>query len=554
MAYIEVKNLTFQYPDVTKDALDEISLQIEQGEFVVVCGKSGCGKSTLLRHFKTVLTPFGTRQGEILFEGKPLEEADLREQTTKIGYVLQNPDNQIVTDKVWHELAFGLESLGYDKEIIRLRVAEMASYFGIQEWYHKNVSELSGGQKQMLNLASVMAMQPQVLILDEPTSQLDPIAAADFFATLRKINDEIGTTIILSEHRLEDALPKADRVIVLSDGKIICDGIPAKIGCDLKDLNDPMLLAMPAPMRLYLELEKDYRQDKCPVTVKEGAKYLSKYPPSNHEPSHEAPPDSAKAETIIKLREVWFRYEKEEDDIVKDLSLEIKKGELYCIVGGNGAGKTTLVKILSGINRPYRGKIFIEGQDVTKKIQKGELLDSITLLPQDPQTLFVKSTVRDDLRVMLSGLKMTKEEKTARTNEIAELTEVTDLMDMHPYDVSGGEQQRVALAKVLLTDPEILLLDEPTKGMDSFFKEKFADILKKLLNKGVSIIIVSHDIEFCATHGEKCALFFDGSVVTENTPREFFAGNSFYTTAVNRMCRKQFRYAITVKDVVELCK
>ena len=222
MAHFEIKDLSFSYP-VSKDklALDHINLNIEKGEYIAICGKSGSGKTTLLKHLKSTLAPHGNVSGEIFFEGKPLKDADLREQSSKIGYVMQNPDNQIVTDKVWHELAFGLESLGIDQKTIRLRVAEMASYFGIQRWFHKDVAELSGGQKQLLNLASIMAMQPTVLILDEPTSQLDPIAAADFLNTVRKINLELGTTVIITEHRLEDIFHAADRVVVMENGRII---------------------------------------------------------------------------------------------------------------------------------------------------------------------------------------------------------------------------------------------------------------------------------------------------------------------------------------------
>ena len=222
-----IKNLTFSYPEQAQRALDDVTLTVKQGEFLVLCGPSGCGKSTLLRQLKTVLAPHGRKTGEIFFEDRLLETLDQREQSRRIGFVLQSPENQIVTDKVWHELAFGLESLGCDTPTIRRRVAEMASFFGIQTWFYKNVTELSGGQKQLLNLASVMAMQPSVLILDEPTSQLDPIAASDFLATVGKINRELGTTILLTEHRLEDAFPMATRVAVMDHGRLLCTGTPS---------------------------------------------------------------------------------------------------------------------------------------------------------------------------------------------------------------------------------------------------------------------------------------------------------------------------------------
>ena len=221
MALFEIKDLNFTYPDAEKPAIENLNFSIDAGEFVVICGKSGCGKTTLLRHFKTVMSPYGKREGEIFFEGERLENVSMRKQSAQIGYVLQSPDNQIVTDKVWHELAFGVENLGYDQKTIRLRVAEMASFFGIQNWFSKNVQELSGGQKQLLNLASVMAMQPKALVLDEPTSQLDPIAAGEFLSTIRKINLDLGITVIIIEHRLEEVFPMADKVLVLEEGKQI---------------------------------------------------------------------------------------------------------------------------------------------------------------------------------------------------------------------------------------------------------------------------------------------------------------------------------------------
>ncbi|MEG1407060.1 MAG: ABC transporter ATP-binding protein, partial [Ruthenibacterium sp.] len=245
MEHFTIKNLDFSYPGAEKKTLENINFTVKRGQYITLCGKSGSGKTTLMRHLKSVLTPHGKRTGTILFEGVPLDAVSLRTQSAQIGYVMQNPDNQIVTDKVWHELAFGLESLGCDARTMRLRVAEMASYFGIETWFHKNVSELSGGQKQLLNLASIMAMQPTALLLDEPTSQLDPIAAADFLNTVRKINLELGTTILISEHRLEEVFPCADRVIVMEDGQIFADDTPRKIGEILKNQAHDMFASLP---------------------------------------------------------------------------------------------------------------------------------------------------------------------------------------------------------------------------------------------------------------------------------------------------------------------
>ncbi len=553
MACFEIKDLSFSYPGREKKALTQIDLTIKQGEFVVLCGRSGCGKSTLMRHLKPVLAPHGKKEGQILFYGTPLNEIDFRAQTSQIGYVLQNPDNQIVTDKVWHELSFGLESLGEDSQTIRLRVAEMASYFGIQDWFHKDVNDLSGGQKQLLNLASIMAMQPLVLLLDEPTSQLDPIAASDFLETIRKINREVGTTVIITEHRLEDVFPYADRVVVMEKGRVIANDTPRAVGRSLQDGKNPMFHALPSPMRIYAGVANDL---ECPLTVREGRSWLSELV-DGAEIQERAIIDDKKPEdfeSVVEMKEIWFRYEKNSPDVVRGLSVNIPLNKIFCIVGGNGTGKSTTLKLLTGILTPYRGKIVIRGKHI-RKYKGNELFEhNLAMLPQNPQALFVKKTVKEDLLEMLNREPLSEEEKEQRIAEMAELVDITDLLDQHPYDISGGEQQRAALAKVLLIEPKILLLDEPTKGLDNYFKFKLASILKKLNERGVSVIMVSHDIEFCAAYGDSCSMFFDGDIVTTDTPNRFFSGNSFYTTSANRLSRHVFLNAVNDEDVIELCK
>lgn len=556
MACFEIKDLSFSYPDREKKALDHVNLTINQGEFVVLCGRSGCGKSTLMRHLKPVLAPHGQKDGEILFYGTNLDDIDFRSQSSQIGYVLQNPDNQVVTDKVWHELSFGLESLGEDNETIRLRVAEMASYFGIQGWFHRNVSDLSGGQKQLLNLASIMAMQPVVLLLDEPTSMLDPIAASDFLETVRKLNRDVGTTVIITEHRLEDIFPYADRVVVMEKGKIIANDTPRVVGKQLKNKNNAMFHALPSPMRIYSEVENEL---ECPLTVREGRAWITELMKDTEirerriEDDKEYDPGDK--DPVVEIKEVWFRYEKESPDIVKGASVKIPRNKLFCIVGGNGTGKSTTMKLLTAQVKPYRGKIFINGKDI-RKYKDRELFDhNLAMLPQNPQALFVKQTVEEDLwEILRDRNDLSKEEKEQRIAEVSELVDIKDILDQHPYDISGGEQQRAALAKVLLIEPKILVLDEPTKGLDNYFKFKFGSILKDLTKKGVSIIMVSHDIEFCASYGDSCSMFFDGDIVITDTPNRFFSGNSFYTTAANRLSRHLYLNAVNNEDVIHLCK
>lgn len=548
-----IKNLNFTYPGKELQALSEINLKIQNGEFITLCGKSGCGKSTLLKHLKSVLTPHGKRTGEIYFEGNQLEKVESRAQSADIGYVLQSPDNQIVTDKVWHELAFGLESLGYESLVIRRRVAEMASFFGIQQWFHKNVAELSGGQKQLLNLAAIIAMQPKVLILDEPTSQLDPIAASDFLETISKINRELGITIIISEHRLEDVLPMSDRVIVMDEGRIIVDDSPTNVGKKLKEINHSMFVAMPSPMRIFAGVPN---QLECPITVRDGRAWLNKFCENAKISKERIPRDKPldlNRKIAIELKELWFRYEKELPDTVKGLSTKIYQGEIYALVGGNGTGKSTTLSLISGIRKPYRGKVYINQREISKIPDSEKFQGLLGVLPQNPQALFVKKTVREDLQEMFCKKKIEEREVKEKISSVVEICELYDLLDMHPYDLSGGEQQRAALAKVLLLEPEILLLDEPTKGLDGHFKQKLALILQKLQSIDTTIIMVSHDVEFCAQYADRCAMFFDGTIVSEDTARNFFSGNSFYTTASNRMARHILPQAIVEDDVILAC-
>ena len=532
MELLTVKNLSFFYPEQATPALRGLSFSVSTGDFAVLCGPSGCGKSTLLRQLKPTVAPHGRRSGEILLDGVPLAQFDARIQTQRIGFIQQSTENQLVTDKVWHELAFGLESLGYDTPTIRRRVAEMAAFFGIGDWFHKSVTELSGGQKQLLNLASVMVLQPDLLILDEPTSQLDPISASEFLSTLGKINRELGTTILLTEHRLEEILPLATTAMVMERGQLLCSGSAQEVGQRLKDLEHPMFLAMPAAMRVWAAVDTDAT---CPVTVREGREWLAEFAQRNElRPLSAERTYSYPQEPVIRVSEAWFRYERDGVDVVKGLSLEVRRGEFLALLGGNGAGKTTTLKLLAGLRKPYRGDVEVRG--------------TVGFLPQDPKTMFVKKTVREDLLEILPA-----KEQEARLAYAVDLCRLDELLEHHPYDLSGGEQQRLALAKILLLNPEILLLDEPTKGLDAEFKGSLAQILQTLLHRGVTIVMVSHDVEFCARYAHRCALFFDGSVVTQGTPRSFFAGNRFYTTSANRMSRGILQDAVTAEDVIYAC-
>ncbi len=528
MEQIKIENLSFSYPLSGKKAIDDLTINIKSGEFILLCGKSGCGKTTLLRQLKKELAPHGEKTGKIQINGKDADAFTQRESAESIGFVMQNPDSQIVTDKVWHELAFGLENLGLSCSEIRLRTAEMASYFGINEWFNRKTAELSGGQKQSLNLASVMAMAPKVLLLDEPTSQLDPIAAESFLFTVGKINRELGTTVILTEQRLEEAFAYADRVIVMDSGKAVFDGTPEDIGNHLNSLPPFLHSAVPTPMRIFSR----FGGEKCPVTVRDGRNYLEN---TKHKSEFEYKEKTADNIHAVELKDICFRYDKNGKDVLKKLNLKIPKNSFFAVLGGNGAGKTTLLKIISSVLVPYSGKVKIFGEKPKKSSAR------IAVMPQDVQALFTSKTVLLDLKEI--------EEDDGRIKKTAELVKIKDLLEKHPFDLSGGEQQRAALAKVLLCSPDILLLDEPTKGMDAAFKAEFAGMINELKRNGCTVIMISHDVEFCAGYADLCAMLFDGEISAAASAHCFFNENRFYTTAASRMSRGIIDNAVTDEEI-----
>ena len=535
MAVLRVENLSFTYPQCDKPVLQDISFHVESGDFVTVCGATGSGKTTLLRLLKRELAPLGVRTGSILLNGTPQEELAEREAAYAIGYVMQRPEQQIVTDYVWHELAFGLENMGLEQSAIARRVAEMAAYFDMEDWYDKPVSTLSGGQKQLLNLAAVMVMNPGILILDEPTAQLDPIAASDFIATIHKLNRELGLTVLMIEHRLEEVIPISDRLLVLDGGKLLCEGKPCEVIASLGSRKD-LLRAMPAAVRLYHALGA---QGECPLDVREGRRYIQ----ANYDNKVRSLPvhkQAACGEKALELKDVCFRYERGGQDVLRGLDLTVYAGEVLCILGGNGSGKSTTMSAAAGLIKPYHGRIMVFGRPLKEYRNQALYRECLTLLPQDVQTVFLKNTVREELAE--SGV-----------NEQELPYAVAHLHSRHPYDLSGGEQQLVALAKVLATKPKLLLLDEPTKGVDAGTKAVLAQTVRSLKERGVTVVIVTHDVEWAAECADRCAFMFRGNVVSMGTPDLFFAENSFYTTAVSRMTRGYYDRAVTVEDAVQLC-
>jgi len=549
MEHYKIENLKFTYPMADSPAISDINLNIPSGQFVCICGKSGCGKTTLLRLLKSSLSPHGAKEGSVYFCGTKIDNVKTEDEAAKIGFVMQNTDNQIVCDKVWHELSFGLENLGLPTAEIRSRVCEIASFFGINNWFDKNVNELSGGQKQILNLASVTVMHPDVIILDEPTAQLDPIAAEDFLKMIEKLNRETGITIIMSEHRLNCVFSIADRIIVMDEGKIISDATPYETGKILKEKKNSMFLSLPAPMYIYGCVDG---KNQYPVTIREGRAWLESFAAENPlcDISPEDTSSDLSSDICIKMRDVHFRYEKNSPDVICGLNLDIYKGEIFSLLGGNASGKSTLLSLIAGINKPYRGKVNISER---KHSDIENLYGNILcLLPQNPQSIFIKKTVFSDLCDAIDD-NISEDIKIQKIEHISDICHISHLLCSHPYDLSGGEQQRAALCKLLLKDPDILLLDEPTKGLDAYHKNILANILSSLKESGKTFVIVSHDTEFCAAVSDRCGMLFDGMISSVATPRSFFSHNTFYTTPSSVMSRNILKKAIYPEDIIKAC-
>ncbi len=565
MEILNVENLIFKYPKQINPVLNDITFSVAEGEFVVLSGATGSGKSTLLKLLKPEITPLGERSGCITLLGKEQDpDAEKRSVSpSRIGYVCQNPKEQVVTDKVWHELAFGLENMNMSQNEMSAKVAEMAAYFGIEDWFEKKVSELSGGQLQLLNLASVMVMDPEILILDEPTAQLDPVAASEFITTVRKLNSDFALTVLIAEHRLEELIPVCDRVLVMKKGKLVLNGKPEGVLGSIKQ-DDEIFDALPSAYRLYKKIRdkndtignasgKD--KGRIPLNIREGREFVKlcvgPYVKSEihkegvsgqknsdkkvHKNNRISDDNRSESDPALEFKDVSFRYSREAEDALKDLSFTVNTGEIFCILGGNGSGKTTALNVAARLLKPYEGSVKIFGKKIKEYKNQSLYNKCLSMLPQDVQTVFLHNTVREEL------------ESRKAMDKLSDFPfDLSGMMEKHPYDLSGGEQQLVTLAIVLATEPKILLLDEPTKGLDAFRKNNLIRILEKLKANGITIVVVTHDVEFAAGCADRCALFFRGTMASIGNVRDFFYGNIFYTTCACRLSRGICEGEVTV--------
>lgn len=511
MRQIVISGLGFRYAGCKEPALSGVGLTVERGEFITLCGLSGCGKSTLLRLLKPGLFPKGELTGEVRFNGDLLKDEADAGTAAEIGFVMQDPDAQIVTDKVWHELAFSCESVGLPQAEIRRRVGEMAGYFGLEELFERETDALSGGQKQLLCLAGAAALHPEVLLLDEPTSQLDPISAQNFIDAVRRLNRDFGITILAAEHRLEELLPISDRVIVMDRGGVIAYCAPEYLPERLPE-GHPMEYAMTAAQRVF---RRAGGSGASPVSVREGGrcelcrKYLAAVP----EPAGSRFVPAG--EPLIDVRELCAGWGRNSPEVLRGTTLRLYPGEIYALLGGNGSGKSTLLKVICGMLKHSGGRL---------KLRRGL---KTAYLPQEPCMLFSREKVGEEAPA-----------------EYLERFGLTELSDRDPLDLSGGERQKLALAKLISEKPGALLLDEPTKGMDAAAKRELSFFLRELAAEGTAVLLVTHDAELAAECADMCGMLFNGEVINEAPPQEMFRENFFYTTPMSRLVRSIKKWLI----------
>lgn len=544
MDCFKIKNLSFSYPNGNR-VLNDVSLSFEQGKLHFLCGKSGCGKTTLLRLLVPALNPVGKAEGEVFFFGKSLSSISRRESVRNISFISQNTEYRIVTHTVRSELAFSLENLGLSSDEIGLRIAECAMYFSLSDIMDKKICELSGGQKQLVCLASALAVHPKVLVLDEPAAELDIVAARELFTVLRRLCDEISLTVIIAEHRPENLLPICDSVTAIDGGRVVCSHSPSKAADEMYAKGGFLSLCLPSPTRIDKQLSLG---GETSLTVEQAGTKLRKLLGWGEIERIESEEKERSKTTALSVKGLYHSYG--DRFVLRDFNLDVEQGTFLSLMGENAAGKTTALSLMGGILQPKRGRISVFGKDI-KKYKGGELYNGlIAVLPQDVKNLFAGPTVLEDLENVAGKADGYKE----RLKEVCRFCEIEELLSSHPYDISGGELQRAALAMALLKNPKLLMMDEPTKGMDAEFKIKFGKKIKDLCNTGMTVIMVSHDAEFCAEFCDECALVFDGKAIVKKDRKSFFSENYFYTTGANKIAREFFPNAVSESEVVSLCK
>ena len=540
MEILSVKNLSFSYNGAEKPAITNAEFSVNSGEICLLMGKSGCGKTTLLKLLKREISPCGEKKGEIYIFNERISTLSNVSSACEIGFVMQNPDEQAVMDNFFSELCFGLENMGISPDEISRRVGETVNFFGIENLCTRQISTLSGGQKQLCNLCAVMVMNPKILILDEPTATLDPVSAENFIRTLLRLNRELGTTIIIAEHNSEEIFPYADKVLLMENGEIISDLNPYETVKEFGKL-EKWASFFPCAAQIYSVAEG--KKQSPTLTIRAAKTFLEDNFTKDFSENNKVFTDK---EVILSAENLSLRYDRDLPDILKDMDIELFKGEFFTIVGSNGVGKTTMIKVLSGLLHFYKGKIKVDGKKI-QSYKNGSLYKNmIAVLPQNPYDLFIKETALEDFQYVLKAI---SNENDDIITKISSQLGISHLLNMHPYDLSGGEAQRCAIARILLCEPKIIMLDEPVKGLDNEGVREVGCLLKDLQKRGITLLCVTHNLEFAAEYSDRCAMYFDGRIIGTDTPEKFFGENNFYTTSASRISRNVFKNCVTISDL-----
>lgn len=540
---VTVKHLTFSYPDQPTPILDDINLTVDPGDFIVISGDTGSGKTTLLNNFKKELMPQGTRTGTVIVAGNPIHEMAKLASAQTIGYVAQDPQAQPVMATVIEELAFPLENIGCPSSEIERRITELANFLGLDQNLNRQIHQLSGGQLQLVNLASVLILRPKLILLDEPTSQLDPLTAQHFLTVLGRINQELGITIMLTEHRLSTVAAMANRMLLLQNHKLTFDGTPQ--GGLKKMAADPHLkFFVPSIPKLFIKNHVQVPHLPISVTAAQQA-IREKDLKFQGVPGTPAFPPKADQKPILTINNISFSFDGQ-NNVLQHLNLSVNRGTWLSIIGKNGSGKSTLLSLITGLMTPQHGKIHFDHQLVWK-IKIAQRIRQLSFLSQTPSLQFTSDTVRDELVVQANELKLSDPQHQA--DQMIARLHLNPIQGQNPFDISGGQQQLVGLAIALMATPNLLVLDEPTKGLDPYTKIQVSNLLKQYQQAGMTIITASHDMEFCAKFADQCGFMFAGHLNTLLPTKSFFADNFFFTTPINRIVRDQVRDALLPGDL-----
>lgn len=537
MHCIETINLSFRYPR-EQILWENLNFTVKRGSFTLLLGPNGSGKSVLLRHLVYKLKPHGESKGQILFHGVPLEEMTPLSRVEKIAYVGQNPEIQMVSESVWQELAFSLENIGMEAGAMRLRIAEIANFFGIEDWFWEKTYTLSGGQKQILNVASALLLRPDLLILDEPDGSLDPVMRSELFAILNRLNQELGITILLCSHNWSIALPFATEVLYLENKKIDKFTSPQNFAHYLLSVNHPLSFALPSASQVHYQQNPSVSSEDLALTLADAQTNLKSSVLENKNAV-----ETQDFPKLLEIQDLSFRYQQTSKNILNHLQLEVPAKSFFCLLGANGSGKSTLLKCLMEA-LSYNGKILWEG----KKSKKNQSTIALAYLPQNALLLFQQEKIIDE--IITNGL------NPDEAREHLKQLSLEGMENRSPFDLSGGELQRLALSLLFLRKPKVLLLDEPTNNLSPEDIRQLGELLQNFRKDGGTVIAVSHNLSFSATYATHLALLFQGEVTGVYSTQEFFQNNFFYTTEARHIARILDRNssAFTTPDILQSLK